>query len=257
MMDEGLEQTPAERLAFPDGSFVSFRHTDGKPPAVLFLPGFRSDMSGQKALTLEAHCRGLGLAFTRFDYRGHGGSSGRFESLGIADWLGDALAVLDRFAREPAVLVGSSMGGWLAVLAALARPGRVRGLVLVAPAPDFTEDLIRPQLTPEASAEIERAGYLLAPSAYGEPIPISRTLLEQGARHLVLRAPIPLRIPVHILHGQQDADVPWQTALRLAARLESPAVTVELVKDGDHRLSRNEDLRRLTAALDRVLEQVR
>ncbi len=257
MIDDPAKQTPADRLELPDGGFLSFCHTGGEPPGIVFLTGFRSDMSGQKALALEAHCRSRRLAFTRFDYRGHGASSGRFEEFGIDDWLADTLAVLDRITPGPCILVGSSMGGWMAVLAALARPARVRGLIGIAPAPDFTEDLIRPQLTPEAWALIDRAGFLLAPSAYGDPVPISSTLLDQGAKHLVLRAAIPLRIPVHLLHGQQDPDVPWQTSLKLAARLESTAVTVELIKDGDHRLSREEDLRRITAAVDRVVEQVR
>ena len=257
MIDDPTKQTSASRLRLPDGGFLSFCHTPGQLPAIFFLGGFRSDMSGLKALALEQHCCRRGLAFTRFDYRGHGISSGRFEELGIGDWLADTLAILDHIAREPSILVGSSMGGWLAFLAALARPTRVRGLVAIAPAPDFTADIIEPRLTPEARTLLDRDGFLLAPSAYGEPIPISRALIDQGARHLLLQAPIPLRIPIHVLHGQQDPDVPWQTSLRLAARLESPAVTVELIKDGDHRLSREEDLRRIAAAVDRVVEQVR
>src|SRR5215218_3176491 len=257
MIDDPIKQTSAARLRLPDCGFLSFCHTPGQLPAIFFLCGFRSDMSGLKAMALERHCRRRGLAFTRFDYRGHGITSGRFEELGIGDWLADTLAILDHIAREPSILVGSSMGGWLALLAALARPTCVRGLVAIAPAPDFTADLIEPQMTPEARTLLDRDGFLLAPSAYGDPIPISRALLDQGARHLLLQAPVPLRIPVHVLHGQQDPDVPWQTSLRLAARLESPAVTVELIKDGDHRLSREEDLRRIMAAVDRVVEQVR
>jgi pimeloyl-ACP methyl ester carboxylesterase len=250
-------QTAPDHLATTDGARLAFRHTPGRPPEVLFLGGFRSDMTGQKALALEAHCRGRGQGFTRFDYRGHGASSGRFEEGCVGDWLADALAVLDAVVPRgrPCVLVGSSMGGWIALLAALARPGRVRGLVGIAPAPDFTEELIRPRLTPEALDLLDRQGFLMAPSAYGDPFPITRRLLEDGARHLLLRGPIPLRVPVHLLHGQEDPDVPWRTSLRLAALLESPAVTVELVEDGDHRLSREPDLRRLAAAVDRVAEQ--
>lgn len=249
-------QTGPDQLASGDGGRLAFRRTEGTPPEVVFLTGLRSDMTGAKALRLEEHCRKAGRAFTRFDYRGHGASAGRFEDGCVGDWLEDTLAVLDRVvAGCPCVLVGSSLGGWLAVLAALARPGQVRGLVGLAPAPDFTEDLIRPQLAPDQAAALARDGLFLAPSTYGDPVPITRRLLEDGARHLLLRAPIPLRIPVHLLHGQEDPDVPWQTSLRLAARLESPAVTVELVKDGDHRLSREEDLRRMTAAVDRVLGQ--
>jgi pimeloyl-ACP methyl ester carboxylesterase len=229
--------------------------TGGRPPTVMFLTGFRSDMTGAKALHLERHCAQRGQGFLRFDYRGHGASGGRFEDGCIGDWRDDALVMLDEVVSGPAVFVGSSMGGWIMLLAALARPERVRGLVGLAAAPDFTRDLIATRLTAENRTTLARDGVLLAPSDYGDPLPITRRLLEDGERHLLLDRPIPLRCPVHLLHGQLDPDVPWQTCLRLAARLESAAVTVELVKDGDHRLSREEDLRRITAALDRVLEQ--
>jgi pimeloyl-ACP methyl ester carboxylesterase len=221
----------------------------------MFLTGFRSDMTGGKALHLERHCAATGRAFLRFDYRGHGASEGRFEEGCIGDWREDALAVLDQASEGPMVLVGSSMGGWIMLLVALARPDRVKGLVGIAAAPDFTEDLIRPALSPEQRDLLARGDVLLAPSAYGEPTPITGRLLEDGARHLMLRRPLPIRCPVHLLHGQQDPDVPWQTSLRLAACLESTAITVELVKDGDHRLSREDDLRRLAAAVDRVVLQ--
>jgi pimeloyl-ACP methyl ester carboxylesterase len=221
----------------------------------MFLTGFRSDMTGGKALHLERHCAAAGRAFLRFDYRGHGASEGRFAEGCIGDWCEDALAVLDRATEGPMVLVGSSMGGWIMLLVALARPDRVKGLVGIAAAPDFTEDLIRPGLSPGQQALLAREGGFLAPSAYGEPTPITRRLLEDGVRHLVLRRRLPIRCPVHLLHGQEDPDVPWPTSLRLAACLESAAVTVELVKDGDHRLSREDDLRRLAAAVDRVVLQ--
>jgi pimeloyl-ACP methyl ester carboxylesterase len=221
----------------------------------MFLTGFRSDMTGGKALHLERHCTAARRAFLRFDYRGHGASEGRFEEGCIGDWCEDALAVLDQASEGPVVLVGSSMGGWIMLLVGLARPDRIKGLVGIAAAPDFTEDLIRPALSPEQRDLLARGGMLLAPSAYGEPTPITGRLLEDGARHLVLRRPLPIRCPVHLLHGQQDLDVPWQTSLRLAACLESTAVTVELVKDGDHRLSREDDLRRLAAAVDKVVLQ--
>ena len=249
-------QTAPQYLEQREGTLLAFCRTDGTLPEVVFLGGFRSDMTGAKALRLEEHCRGEGRAFTRFDYRGHGASSGRFEDGAVGDWLADTSAVLDRVvAGRPCVLVGSSMGGWLALLAALARPGQVRGLVGIAAAPDFTEELVRARLSPEQAEALARDGLFLAPSTYGDPVPITRRLLEDGADHLLLEGTIPLRIPVHLLHGQEDPDVPWQTSLRLAARLESGAVTVELVKDGDHRLSREEDLRRITAAVERVIAQ--
>ena len=249
-------QTAPQYLEQGDGTRLAFCRTDGTLPEVVFLGGFRSDMTGAKAVRLEEHCRKAGRAFTRFDYRGHGASSGRFEDGALGDWLADTLAVLDRVvAGRPCVLVGSSMGGWLALLAASARPGQVRALVGVAAAPDFTEELVRARLSPEQAEALARDGLFLAPSTYGDPVPITRRLLEDGADHLLLEGTIPLRIPVHLLHGQEDPDVPWQTSLRLAARLESGAVTVELVKDGDHRLSREEDLRRITAAVERVIAQ--
>lgn len=244
-------------LERPDGPRLAYAAGAGRSPAVLFLPGFRSDMTGAKALAVERRCAALGQAFCRFDYSGHGASGGRFEDGCVGDWSRDALAILDRVVAGPAVLVGSSMGGWIMLLAALARPERVAGLVGIAAAPDFTEDLIRPALTPERRAVLDREGVLPVPSAYGDaPTPITRRLIEDGAQHLVLRrGTLPIGCPAHLLHGQRDPDVPWTTSLRLAAALASPAVTVELVKDGDHRLSREADLRRLTAALDRVLQQ--
>ncbi len=242
-------------LRTADGITLRLRTTAGRSPTVVFLGGLRSAMTGTKATFLETYCRAHGRAYLRFDYRGHGESGGRLETSCVGDWLDDTLAVLDGATEGRLVLVGSSLGGWLALLAGLARPDRVAGLVLVAAAPDFTEDLVRARLTDEQRAALETRGMLHLPSAYGEPLPITRRLIEEGARHLVLRAPIPLHCPIHLLHGQKDCDVPWTTALDLAARLEGGRITVELIKDGDHRLSRDGDLRRLAAALDRVLEQ--
>jgi pimeloyl-ACP methyl ester carboxylesterase len=235
-----------------DGRRIAYRATAGAAPTVVFLCGFRSDMEGAKALFLDQHCRAQGRAFLRFDYTGHGRSSGRFEAGSIGQWLDDTLLILDRLVDGRFVLVGSSMGGWLMLLVGLARPERLAGLVGIAAAPDFTTRLIEPALTPVQRAALERDGVILAPSEHGEPLPITSRLIEEGRRHLLLAAPIPLHCPVHLLHGQEDADVPWQTALELAARLESAAVTVELVKDGDHRLSREADLQRLAAAVERI-----
>jgi pimeloyl-ACP methyl ester carboxylesterase len=248
-------QTGRDTLNLKGRPTLAWAATAGRAPTVLFLTGFRSDMTGAKAMRLERHCAHRGQAFVRFDYRGHGASGGRFEDGCIGDWCEDALAVVDELVDGPVLLVGSSMGGWLMLLVALRRPERVVGLVGIAAAPDFTHDLMLPQLTPADREALERDGLILAPSAYGEPTPITHRLLEDGERHLVLQVPLPIRCPVHLLHGQQDPDVPWQTSLRLAAGLENGAVTVELVKDSDHRLSREEDLRRIEAAVDRVLEQ--
>ncbi|HET6468841.1 MAG TPA: alpha/beta hydrolase [Geminicoccaceae bacterium] len=242
-----------DRVPLAPQGHLAFVRSPGRAPEIVFLTGLRSDMTGTKALFLERHCAARGQAFTRFDYRGHGASCGRFEDGTIGDWLADTLTILDEVATGPVVLVGSSMGGWLMLLAALARPRQVRGLVGIAAAPDLTEDLMWARATPEIRAALEREGVWLAPSPYGEPIPITRRLIEEGGRHLLLRGTIPIRCPVHLLHGQEDPDVPWQTALTLAAKLESDAVTVELITDGDHRLSREEDLKRIAAAVDRVV----
>lgn len=244
------------RLERGADEWVAYERHPGRSPEVLFLGGFASDMTGTKALMLEAHCRGRGQGFTRFDYRGHGMSSGRFEARTIGDWAADATAVLDQVIEGPAVLVGSSMGGWIMLLVALARPERVKGLVGVAAAPDFTERLIHDALTPEEAETLERDGVLQQPSAYGDPLPITKHLVDEGREHLVLASPIPIGCPVHLLHGQADPDVPFELSLELAQQLESRQVTLELIKDGDHRLSREADLRRLAAALDRMLEAV-
>jgi pimeloyl-ACP methyl ester carboxylesterase len=240
-------------LSLPSGDRLAHHHLQGGRPGVLFCGGYTSDMNGTKALALAAYCRARGRAFTRFDYRGHGASSGRFADGTIGAWCADALAIVDRVTAGPLIVVGSSMGGWIMLLLALARPERIHGLLGIAAAPDFSEDLLLPRATPEQRRALAEQGFWLQPSAYGEtPYPVTAALLEDGRRHLLLRAPIPLRCLVHLLHGQRDPDVPWQTALRLAEQLESDDVTVELVKAGDHRLSTPGDLDRITAALERL-----
>lgn len=240
-------------LALAGGGRLAFHHTGGRTPGVLFCGGFTSDMTGTKALALETHCRAVGRAYTRFDYRGHGASSGRFADGAIGDWADDAMAIIDRVTAGPLIVVGSSMGGWIMLLLALARPERVAGLIGIAAAPDFTEDLLLAGATAEQRRALDEQGYWLQPSAYGDaPYPVTRRLLEDGRDHLLLRGPIPIRCPVHLLHGQQDPDVPWQTSLRLAEQLESDDVTIELIKCGDHRLSRPPDLARITAAVERL-----
>lgn len=234
---------------------VAFQRIDGRGPAIVWLGGFRSDMTGAKAAHLAAWARAEGRAFVRFDYRGHGRSGGDFERLGIGDWLQDALAVLDTQTDGPAVLVGSSMGGWLALLAALARPEKLCGLALVAPAADFTQRLIWDGMDGQARREIEETGAWRRPSAYGDgDYVITRTLIDSGQAHLLLHAPIPIAAPVRILHGMQDPDVPWRLSLEIAERLESPDVRVCLVKAGDHRLSTPADLRLLEATVAELAE---
>ncbi len=234
-------------LVRPDGASLAYvrspGRTDDARPGVVFCGGFVSDMSGTKARWLEAFCAARGQAYVRFDYFGHGVSSGRFEDGTIGRWAQDAVAVLDHATAGPQILVGSSMGGWIAVLAALARPNRVAGLVGIAAAADFTEDLIRPQLPPEARAALTREGVWHWPSAYeNEPYPITARLLEEARNHLVLRAPIPIGCPVRLIHGMLDAEIPWQYSLRLVEALTGSDVHLTLVKDSGHRLSREQDL---------------
>ncbi len=235
-----------------DGVSIAYAHLAGAEPTVVFLPGFRSDMSGQKATDLAAFCAATGRAMLRFDYSGHGASGGRFEDGTIGRWADDALAAIDAVTTGRLLLVGSSMGGWIALLAARARPERVAGLIGVAAAPDFTETLMWDAMAPPERAQLMRDGVIHVPSEYGDPSPITRALIEDGRRHLLLGGPIAIDCPVRLIHGQRDADVPWETTLRTAERIASEDVRVILVKDGDHRLSRPADLallRREIAAL--------
>ena len=225
-----------------DGHALAYEHTPGAGPTTVFLPGFRSDMVGGKALAIESWCRVRGSACLRLDYSGHGASDGAFTDGTIGQWTADALRVIDTVTEGPLLLVGSSMGGWIALLMALARPARTAAVLGIAAAPDFTETLMWDALMPAERATLTRDGVLMAPSQYGDPTPITLALIEDGRRHLLLHAPIPLHCPVFLLHGQRDPDVPWETALRIADRIESPDVQVTLVKDGDHRLSRPQDL---------------
>jgi pimeloyl-ACP methyl ester carboxylesterase len=240
-----LEIAPERRLAY--------HRLAGAGPAVLFSGGYTSDMTGTKALALEGWCRAQGRAYLRFDYSGHGRSDGRFEDGTIGSWAADALAIVDRVAPPgPLVVVGSSMGGRIMLRVALARRERVHALLGIAAAPDFTEDLLLPEATEAQRRDLERQGFWLQPSAYGTPYPVTAALIEDGRRQLLLRGPIAIGCPVHLLHGQRDPDVPWQTALQLAERLQSDDVTIELVKAGDHRLSSEADIARITAALARL-----
>ncbi|NQV83105.1 MAG: alpha/beta hydrolase [Rhodospirillales bacterium] len=246
-----------EILTRDDGGTIAYYRIEGKPPGVVFLTGFKSDMTGSKALALEDACRQRGQAFLRFDYTGHGQSSGAFEDGTIGQWADDAILALDELSEGPQVLVGSSMGGWIMLLAALARPDRVAGLVGTAAAPDFTEDLMLRELTPEQIEQIETQGFTEIPNCYDEePYKITKALLDDGRNHLLLGAKIPLDCPVRLIHGDKDADVPWQTSLRIAEALRSGDVETLLVKNGDHRLSEPHDLDRLCRTVVRLLDQL-
>jgi pimeloyl-ACP methyl ester carboxylesterase len=241
------------RLDRGDGVELAFARQDGRSPTVVFLPGFRSDMMGEKAEALAAFCAKRHQAMVRFDYSGHGTSGGRFEDGTIGRWTDDALAVIDRQNEGPLVLVGSSMGGWIALLVALARPQRVASLIGIAAAPDFTEALMWDAMTFDERAVIMRDGILHVPSQYGDPYPVTRALIEDGRTRLLLDQPIAIDCPVRLLHGQMDPDVPWEMALRIAAQVTSKDVQVTLVKDGDHRLSRPQDIGLLCRTLGSLL----
>jgi pimeloyl-ACP methyl ester carboxylesterase len=243
-----MSETAGE-LARPDGAKLAWRRIEGSGPTVVWLGGFRSDMAGTKAQALADWAQASGRAYLRFDYFGHGESGGDFREGTITRWRADALAVLDELIEGDAVLVGSSMGGWIACLVAMVRSERVKAMVLVAPAPDFTEKLMEPQIPPEGRRALREEGVWLRPSEYGDPYPITAALLEDGARWSILPGPVPIEAPVRILQGGEDPDVPWRHALELAQAIKAPDVVFTLVKDGDHRLSRPEDIARLIAAV--------
>lgn len=245
----------SQRFKTPRGDQIAYERLDGAGPTVVWLSGFRSDMTGAKAQTVADWARVRRHALLRFDYSGHGASGGRFDEGSIGRWRADALAAIEELSEGPLVLVGSSMGGWIAMLLALAVPERVRGLVLIAPAPDFTERLMWPALPAEARAQIRSGGVWLQRSAYGEaPYPLTAALFDGSRPWLLLEeATIPLLAPVRILHGMQDPDVPWAQSVDLVERLDSRDVTLSLIKDGDHRLSRPQDLVRLLRAVEEMV----
>ena len=244
-------------LVRSDGHTLAYSHCPGNGPGILFLSGFNSNMQGDKALALDAWCTETGRQYTRFDYLGHGQSSGQFEEGTIGRWIDDALAILDEVTSGPQLLVGSSMGGWIMLHLALARPERLTALVGIAPAPDFTEALANGRLSPEQMLQLELSGSCAIDNCYddGEPYHIAKELLVEGQQHCLLeRETVPIELPVRLLHGQCDDDVPWERSLRLAEKLASQDVEIQLIKDGDHRLSRPADLTRLIRTLSTLLE---
>ncbi|MGH6893500.1 MAG: alpha/beta hydrolase [Dongiaceae bacterium] len=246
---------PPQFLDLPDGRRLAYCQrlaTDRTRDCteILFLGGFASDMTGTKASFLDQLCAERGLGYVRFDYSGHGRSSGRFEDGTIGRWAEEAIAIIDRSTEGRLILVGSSMGGWIMLLAALARPDRIAGLIGLAPAPDFTEALIWDRLDDSSRDLLMRTGRLESKSDYSEePTIIARALIEEGRRHLLLAAPIGIRCPVRLLHGMADPDVPYRISLDLAGRIVGEDVRVSLIKNGDHRLSREGDLALLAATI--------
>ncbi len=243
-------------LVGPNGARIAYRQVEGRGPIVVWLGGFRSDMTGAKAEALSDWATRHGRGHLRFDYSGYGESEGRFEDGTIGTWRGDVLAVIDQLTDGPLVLVGSSMGGWLACLAALGRPERVAAMVLVAPAADFTSALLEPEMDAAARDEMAWTGRWMRPSDYGDPYSITRALIEEGRMWSILPKPgdppISIHCPVRILQGGADPDVPWRHALDLSQALASRDVVFTIIKDGDHRLSRPQDLERIIASLEEL-----
>ena len=241
-----------ETLTTPDGRQIAYHRVEGRGPTIVFLGGFKSDMGGTKAVHLDGWARQAGRAYVRFDYSGHGASGGRFEDGAIGDWAADARAVL-ALVDGPLVLVGSSMGGWIALLCARALPDRIAGLVTIAAAPDFTEDSMWAGFDAGQRAALLRDGQVALPSAYGAPYVITRRLIEEGRDNLVLRAPLHLPFPVRFLQGTADADVSVDTALRLLDHATGPDIRLTLVKGADHRFSDPTCLALIEAAIAEVL----
>jgi pimeloyl-ACP methyl ester carboxylesterase len=236
-----------------DGERLACARREGRGPGLVWLGGFKSDMTGTKAIALDDWAKDNRRAFLRFDYFGHGASSGNFRDGTVSRWLDDTLAALDELTEGPQLLAGSSMGGWLATLAALARPERVAGLLLIAPALDFTEALLWAGLDAAARAQIAEMGEWLRPSLYDpQPYPITRALIEDGRRHLLLGGPIAVHCPVRILQGMADPDVPWRHALKTVEAF-GPDVELILIKGGDHRLSKPQEIALILRTLESML----
>jgi pimeloyl-ACP methyl ester carboxylesterase len=244
---------PIDYLGRSDGVRLAFCHQPGKGPTIIFLPGYMSDMAGSKAVALEAWAVRTGRAMLRLDYSGCGESEGAFTDGTINIWQGDVLLMIDLLIRGPIVLVGSSMGGWLALLIARALPSQVIGMVGIASAPDFTDW----GFTDAEKGRLQKYGRLERPSEYGpEPMVTTRTFWESGQANRLLAGEIAIDCPVRLIHGQNDPDVPWQISLDIAARLRSDDVQTILIKDGDHRLSRACDIALLISTVERLLERL-
>ncbi|MGI3184358.1 alpha/beta hydrolase [Nioella aestuarii] len=245
-----------QTLTTRQGRTIAFHQSAGAGPGVVFLGGLKSDMQGSKALHLEAWAKRTGRAFLRFDYSGHGESSGQFTDGCIGDWAEDAEAAIITLTEGPQILVGSSMGGWQSLLFARKHPDLVAGLVGIAAAPDFTEDGMWGSWSDAQKAEMAATGQVALPSDYGEPYIITKRMIEDGRNQLVLRSPLVINAPVRLLQGTADADVDMSVALRLLAHVEGPDIRLELVKGADHRFSDDYCLSRIEAAIEDVLTHV-
>ncbi len=237
-----------------DGLSIAYHFLPGKQPTLIFMPGFFSHMQGTKALWLEKCCRERGQAYVRFDYRGHGDSDGKFEDGTVSDWLNDTLLVLDRIAVPPVVAVGSSMGGWISLRAAQERPDTLTGMVGVATSPDFTQSIWEERMNENQRREMNRKGFIRQPSEYREnPVVITKNLIEDGKQHLLLHHDhLHINIPVCLIHGKKDSDVHWQKSQALQKKIGGERCELILVPEGEHRLSRQQDLE----LIDRKVQEI-
>jgi len=246
-------------LLLSNDTKLAFHHHKGKSPGLVFLPGFLSNMNGQKTMALEGWCKQQGRQFTRFDYSGHGQSTGKIEDGTIGMWLRDALQIVDQITLGPQVLVGSSMGGWIMLLVAMARKERIQGLVGIAAAPDFTERFRSEWLDPPELQQLNDTGYCDIHNTYDDETTyrISRNLLEEATNHFLLnKSEIPIDTPVRLFHGLCDEEIPWQYSVTLAQKLKTDNVELQLIKSGDHRLSEPRDLHRLVRTIEDLLAGV-
>jgi pimeloyl-ACP methyl ester carboxylesterase len=258
-MTDSTIKTAPDFLTVGDGEAarqIAVRARKGDAPGLFWLGGFKSDMGGTKAIALDEWAEANKRGCVRFDYSGHGESGGEFTDGTIGRWLEDSLKVFDHFCEGEQILIGSSMGGWIALLLARELKKRksskatLKALVLIAPAPDFTEELMWKKFPPQIQKDIETTGFWKRPSDYGDAYPITRNLIEEGRNHLLLGGTIDIGCPVRILQGAQDPDVPWQHAFALTHCLPSDDVVLTLIQDGDHRLSRPQDIARMIAAVN-------
>ncbi|WP_323784939.1 alpha/beta hydrolase [Thalassovita sp.] len=247
----------ASFITTAQGRRIAYEKTDGQGPVVIFCSGLKSDMEGTKAVHLEAWAKARGQAYIRFDYSGHGRSSGEFADGSIGDWHEDTLAVVEQLTEGPIVVVGSSMGGWQALLLARAIPDRIAGMVTIAAAPDFTEDGYWASFTDAQKSELNSQGFVRMPSDYDEDYIISKRLIEEGRDRLVLREPLRMNFPVRFLQGTEDTSVPTETAVRLLDHAEGDDIRLTLVKGADHRFSDPDCLTLIEKSVEKVLARAK
>jgi len=240
-------------LPLKKGGKLAYHYTEGKQPGVVFLGGFRSDMSGVKAMALEAWCKKHGRAFLRFDYEGHGESSGNFEDGTIGLWLKNARLMLTKVTQGRQILVGSSMGGWLALLLAMQKPKTIAGIIGIAAAPDFTEIMMFETMSKAQIETLETQGKIMVKSDFGEQYPITRELIVEARNHLLLQDIIPVRCPVVLLHGKYDEEIPWEFSLKINRQLLTKDVKTILIEKGDHRLSTPGDIEKILNVLEKMV----